>query len=449
MRFSRVLVFFCAFLLFFILMGCGQPLAAIEEEIASGHAEQLRLDDADVSTILALKNIEPLVLDLAWERAFPQFFTASVSPGGDLVTVFSTFSEGRRKWMGLKVFDTRGDLVWEHLFKDGEYRSGWGRVLSPSNHIGAAAFHYNGMGNFYLFDSLGRLLWTRPVWGNVSAVMSVEAERLALIDHARGMLYLLDLSGQELRSYPVTTGATAQFMHGGDYLLVQDGKQVFIVTARGRQVFKSTVDPETQRHATFSHGGKYIAVSTGDGDSSVYLFDFAGQQLWSYLLYFGGTNQLAFSPDDSYLAVYDVGRRAGLYLFDVETGELAWRYFFEVPAEHKVSLRHLAFTPDSSLVVAHVVEGYQDQTIGFTEKHALVVFTIDGKVKWKADLGKNIEYHLSANGKALVIGSNSIAGNGDFPSNTLAYYNLDPLLTPFEGKEEDHEAGGSGTTKGD
>ena len=180
--------------------------------------------------------------------------------------------------------------------------------MGPNNQIIAGAFHYNNMGSIYCFDAFGNQLWNKPVWGPTTVVHSRDGTRFGLVDSTRGVVQLVNKDGTSVGAYTIRGQAKAEFCSRGNALLLQDADRIRIIGPDGERIWETEgLSADLCQEVELAHGGDLVAISTDDADGSLYLFDISGTSSGS-LLFFGGSQQLTFSPDDARLAAYDVGR---------------------------------------------------------------------------------------------------------------------------------------------
>jgi hypothetical protein len=406
-------------------VGCANPLHKIERELVNGNqnvgAEALQLGLGDIN----LGTLPPAALTPSWQRNFADYFAASLSPDGNLVAAFTLIGNASGTTQGFNVFDQQGNLLWNHTFKDEAYKSGWAKIMGPNNQIIAGAFHYNNMGSIYCFDAFGNQLWNKPVWGPTTVVHSRDGTRFGLVDSTRGVVQLVNKDGTSVGAYTIRGQAKAEFFSRGNALLLQDADRIRIIGPDGERIWETEgLSADLCQEVELAHGGDLVAISTDDADGSLYLFDISGNKLWEYLLFFGGSQQLTFSPDDARLAAYDVGERAGIYVFDCQTGKLLWRHFFSAEENIDVDIRSAQFSVDGEILWALTVESGVAED-GKERYHLLVFAGDNGQLLQAYTLGENVEVHVAGSGTAMIVGSHDIGKKLSHISNRLAYYELD------------------------
>jgi WD40 repeat protein len=185
----------------------------------------------------------------------------------------------------------------------------------------------------------------------VSAALSPDGRRVAVVSgHPSDRLDLFDDRGRLLgsdRSHeglpePFWTPDGRLFCAGRDLITRRDratGKLQRTVAARGSA-------PELGRGATFSPGGDWLVVPSGDG-SRLVVFDTSTQE-WAAILPTGGAVR-AVSPDGRTVAAETP---TGVAVVDLQTG-LAHASPPEAPTGHRpYPTTRLAFSPDGSYLLS-------------------------------------------------------------------------------------------------
>jgi len=406
------------------LCGCAPQIqlpddGGVPPAIDNGDTDALRpdLDIAGLAGVLQPAN---------WSLNFADAVSTALAPDGSQVAVVGLLPAGRWRSFVLQVYDRDASLLWQHKFEDAAFRSGWVRFFGDSQCLAVGAFYYSGAGVVHLFTRDGLPLWKQPVHGPTEAAMPAAGDRVALVDHGAGLLLLLTGSGGEVARFTVGADATVRFVANGTLLLARDRERVFSVDDQGRCVWQYQLGSGGVQDVAIAGDGSIIAATTGDADSTVYAFDSRGQLIWRYVLYPGGTNQLAFSPAAGLLAVYDVGRNAGLYLFHAATGELLWRVFVKpVPGLHH-ALRGVCFATGWGIAAEYVTAPESSRDV--REEHELVLFREDGTAEWSRKLGTNVDVCFSANAAAAVVGSAPVIGQVNMLSTTVQYLDFSPLM---------------------
>ncbi|MCL6450226.1 MAG: PQQ-binding-like beta-propeller repeat protein [Acetobacteraceae bacterium] len=398
-----------------------RPAAPPPSPLAAAPQIELSLSDCP------LKSPAPL-----WEKGFSDAVTSSLSPDGSLVAVSGVLPRGGLRRMEVQVYGRDGVLQWSRHLQDPGFRSGWARFLADGEHLALGAFYYNETGVVEVYPAGGgAALWRRRASGPVLVTSSEQGDRLAVIDHLEGYLHLLSAgTGTELARVRVGPAATCQFVASGEYLLVEDGDRLFLLDGAGRHAWEHRLDGSMLREVGISRDASWLAVTTGEADSSVYLFDRDGRLRWKYLLFPGGTNLVRFSPDSRLLAVYNVGRRAGIYLFRTGTGELLWRLFFADGAAHgDISLRRLEFAPDCGFLMVEAVVGTATGPT-LQEEHQVILLDPSGSALWRLPLGYDLDLALDTGcGTVVATGRPQVDASGQ-AFTSVRCYDLTPLLPP-------------------
>jgi hypothetical protein len=209
-------------------------------------------------------------------------------------------------------------------------------------------------------------------------------------------------------------------------MLMTDADRVLLVAPAGEVVAEYPLPARLRRVVALSPSGEKVAVTTGEADSRVYVFDQAGQRLIDSLLFFGGTNGLVFSEDERWLAVYDVGERGGIYLFDLASGELVWRSLFLAIEGAEVRIRNLSLDPALRRIVAQVVVRRPGPPS--IEEHFLYVAADDGRPLGRIFLGTNLEVAMARHGRIAAVTTNNLADWSGRVHNYVRWYDLTPLF---------------------
>ncbi|HSW09522.1 MAG TPA: hypothetical protein VLK32_01325 [Bacillota bacterium] len=412
-----------------IVVGCAYPPPAgtpprADPVALPPIADGLRLLETDWSAV-PLREMAP-----AWEQDYAQAVTASLAEDGRSVAVAVGLPDGRPTALGYELFDDAGQLISRVTFADRRYRASSVRLLGEGRWVAATKTELNQEGHFSLYDPRGRRLLVLPVHGWAMASGSRDASRVSVLQQprwgasARLHLFAAD-AWRELTSFRVRPDATVKFATTGR-MLVTDADRVFLVAPGGEVLAEYPVPARLRRVVALSPSGERVAATTGGADSRLYVFNQAGERLIDSLLFFGGTNGLAFSEDEQRLAVYDVGERGGIYLFDLASGELAWRSLFQAMEGTEIRIRNVALDPASRRTVAQVVISRPGPPP--VEEHFLYVAEHDGQPLARIFLGTNVEVALALSGRVAVVTTNNVADWSGRVRNYVSWYDLAALF---------------------
>ncbi|HCC33270.1 MAG TPA: hypothetical protein DEQ28_05120 [Clostridiales bacterium] len=387
-------------------------------------SDGLRLMEIDWDAV-PLQELTP-----AWEQGYAQAVTASVAEDGRSVAAAVGLPDGRPTAPGYELFDDAGQLISRVTFTDRRYRASSVRLLAEGRWVAATKTELNQEGHFSIYDSRGRRLLVLPVQGWAMASGSRDASRLSVLQQPRwgslARLHLFATDGwRELTSFRVRPDATVKFSTGGR-MLVTDADRVFLVAPGGEVLAEYPLPARLRRVVALSPSGERVAATTGGADSRVYLFNQAGERLIDSLLFFGGTNGLTFSQDERWLAVYDVGERGGICLFDLASGELAWRSLFLAIEGAEIRVRNVALDPASRRTVAQVVISRPGPPS--IEEHFLYVAEHDGQPLARIFLGTNVEVAMAMSGRVAVVTTNHVADWSGRVRNYVRWYDLGALF---------------------
>ena len=387
-------------------------------------ADGLRLLEIGWDTV-PLQELTP-----AWERGYAQVVTASMAEDGRSVAAAVALPDGRPTALGYELFDDAGRLISQVRFTDRRYRASSVHLLGEGRWVAATKTELNQEGHFSIYDQQGRRLLVLPVQGWAIPSGSRDASRLSVLQQPRwgafARLHLFAADGwRELTSLRVRPDATVRFSRTGR-MLVTDADRVLLVAPHGEVLADHPLPARLRRVVAISPSGEMVAATTGEADSRVYVFNWAGERLIDSLLFFGGTNGLAFSEDERWLAVYDVGERGGLYLFDLASGELAWRSQFLAIEGERISIRSVALDPDNRRLVAQVVIRRPGPPP--VEEHFLYLAADDGQPLARVFLGANLEVAMDRLGRVAVVTTNNLADWSGRVRNYVRWYDLTGLF---------------------
>jgi len=372
--------------------------------------------------VAALERITPPVL---WRQRYEGLLGARIGPSGEQTVVFGTLPGG----LGLELLDDGGSKRWDAHFNGSGLRSIRADVHAQPPVVTAVAGDGSANSHVSVFNLQGQELWRRRATASATLVVSADATRFALLEPVAGRLRLLDRRGQELGEFAISPDAAAAFYHDQNVLLINDADRVRLVSQAGDLLFTQDIDREFERSVVLSPGGDRVAMTTAGSDSTAYVFDLQGRLLWSKPLFLGGTNEPAFSPDGSFLYVYNVGDGAGIYGLDTATGAVSLRLFPAVPEGRRATVRNM-WTTDTAVVIDFVTSPRVSATEGSAdEEHVLLVAAPDASSMRRLPLGRNVEVDLSDDGRRLLVVQRQAAA-GSAAATTLVVYDLESVLAP-------------------
>jgi WD40 repeat protein len=168
---------------------------------------------------------------------------------------------------------------------------------------------------------------------------------------------------------------------------------------------------------SISADGEYIAASAGGGWTTrdeVYFFNRKGKLLWSHAIYHGngrGISKVVVSADGEYVAVGNIaenwcwpycgGPSPTIYLFN-RAGELLWSY------ETGHGIYDIAISADGEYIAAGSTRGSNIK--GFEPFGELYFFNREGELLWfyKGDISSSVEQiSISADGEYIAVGDSN------------------------------------------
>lgn len=365
--------------------------------------------------------------------SFQGVVKSSLCPDGRSYLVNTAVQRGARKYMGFVVYDTEGRPLWEHAFTDTSYRSENAAYAAGGKVVAGEAVDYEEKGEFHLLDSAGNVLLNRPISGWTQAVVSDDGSALALINESSHGLVVFESPGyREVWSTTVGQGATGVFIGNGPRLLLLESGRARLFNAGGKVVWSVNIPGGGRWNAAVSPDQRYIAATTPDPDSTVYLYSVAdGSLVWSQFLVAGGDKHLAFSPDGGSLVVYDVGQHGDIYLLKTSTGEILWRFRLQGKKDSLITVEDLQYSATGQAIIADIVEMTQAGDT-YTNYHYLLDLTADGRALWISPLGAEVDVDLlAASGLALVTTNNLIDPSGNVVNSvTLISYTAEASTPP-------------------
>ncbi len=354
--------------------------------------------------------------------SFDGVITARLSPDGTSYLVNTTYQRGNRKYYGFTVHDTtEGKTLWEHVFANTNYRSEMAFYTAGAKYIAAQAVDYDEEGEFNLLSRDGAFVMNRPLKGWTQPVVSDDGSWVALFVEKYHTLQVFGPPNLSPKwSAIVTQGARGFFLGDGPEMVLHEAGQARLMGGTGATVWTIKIPDAGHWNAALSPSGKYLAATTEDPDSTVYLYSVEdGARVWSQFLVAGGNKRLTFSPDGHSIVVYDVGQHGDIYMLDARTGEILWRFRLqgseepEEGATRVIAVEDLQFSPSGQTMTADIVETTESPDL-YRYYHYLLVLTPDGRASWICPLGSDVDVDYRADlGLALVATNNPIEANGD------------------------------------
>lgn len=384
--------------------------------------------DAATTTVepLALRQTPSLTLDPLWQDTFPGAVRAALAQNGQSFLVFG--EKGPQQW-GFDVYADTGRHRWQFIFPQEEIQRVSAGTYGLDRRIIAVAQGKNQQSRAYVFDGAGKVLWNRDLAGDVLAAMADDGSRTAFINRQTGAVLLTNGAGQPVATLQLGAGAGGSFVPGGQWLLLTDQRRVQLVGADGQVQWQYENPDPIHWRVALSQNVDRIAVTTGQPDSAVYMFDQQGQLQWRHLLFPGGRNEPVLSSGGDTLYVVDVGDQAGVHAYAVENGAVNWRLYFAAPQGYRPSIRAMKAAPQRPLLLHYVETPVAGGSAPAASWHALVWLSRDGRVLGHLPLGNVNHVALSRDGSRAVI---SAPGSDDAQrpaATTVRFYNLQSLIS--------------------
>jgi outer membrane protein assembly factor BamB len=381
-------------------------------------------------------NISVVMTDKVLQENFDGTIHAFMSPDGESYLVNGMYQRGGRRYYGFQVYDVTGELLWDHIFAGSGYRTAHAAYLAGGRYIGAVACGYDENGEIQIFDHTGRSVFSRTMNGWTSLVMSERGSWLALFNQQRRTLNVfgpprLD-SAWTLR---VAEGATGHFLGDGPEFVLNEPGRSRLFGAGGQVIWSVPIPGGVRWQTVTSPNGEFLAATTEDPDSGVYLLSAAdGTTIWSQTLVTGGHKDMIFSPDGRHLIVYDIGQYAAIYAMDVATGEVAWRFYLKGDRTKSIlTVKDLQYMARGRYIAADIVEtGREDQIYVFY--HYLLLLSDEGAALWISPLGSQVDVSLNAMAGLVLITTNNLMERYTVPGkNALTLVSFLEDLPPSTG----------------
>lgn len=383
------------------------------------------------------QDIPVVMTDKICHNSFQGTITCDLRPDGQAYLVNTSIQRGGRKYMGFAVYDNEGALLWDHAFTNTNRRSEKASFYAGGKAIAAEATDYDEAGEFQLLDDTGGSLMNRAVEAWNQPVVSADGSWLALFNEVNRTLLLFGPPNYTLAwSASLSQGANGTFIGNGPLFLLCQSGQAGLFNASGKQVWKAAIPDSGHWNVVVSPDERFIAATTPDPDSSVYLYSVDGGALvWSQFLVAGGNKGLTFSPDGSSLVVYDVGQHGDIYMLKADSGEILWRFRLQGREDATVTVEDLQFSSSGQAMFADIVE-LTATNDAYLYYHYLLALTPDCRALWVSPLGAEVDVDLAAGpGLALVTTNNIMDINGNVTNSvTLVSYDPEPATgTPGAG----------------
>ncbi|MEW6031975.1 MAG: PQQ-binding-like beta-propeller repeat protein [Bacillota bacterium] len=379
-------------------------------------------------------NISVVMTDRILQETYEGTVVARLAPDGRSFVLSSTFQRGGRKYYGFQVCDLRGEVLWEHVFPVSAYRRADAFYLAGGRYIGAVACDYDQEGEVQIRAADGQLVFTRPIVGWTMPVMSARGSWLALFNQQRNTLSVFGPPRFETAwSLKLGEGAHGFFLEDGPRFLLIESGRARLFGAGGQVLWSVAIPGGGYWRALASPDGRYVAATTEDPDSAVYLYSAEdGSLVWSQSLVTGGHKSLAFSPDGASLVVYDIGQHAAIYMLDAAGGNIVWRFYLTAYGRtgSMITVKDLQFTPDGRYIVADIVESTLDDRT-YVMYHYLLALAPDGHALWITPLGSQVDVEMNAVAGLLLIMTNNVTDGYGLIRNTLTLVTfLEDLTSP-------------------
>ncbi|OGS69835.1 MAG: hypothetical protein A2Y96_01080 [Firmicutes bacterium RBG_13_65_8] len=210
-------------------------------------------------------------------------------------------------------------------------------------------------------------------------------------------------------------------------LLVQ-GSALIVLDAGGRTLFRTSLPPETAG-ALLAPDGQAVYLASSGPHSAVSRYDNRGGRAWVTTIPSGGSNCLAASPGGSYVLAYNVFASGGFILLQAADGKILCRNVFAaVEGAKNQFIRWARFLPDEGGFLVDYAVVREGQS-GYTEDHQLLLFSTDGQLRRRADLGSNIDILLSAGCQTAATVSTALLDWVSPAQSSIRYYDLGQLLS--------------------
>jgi hypothetical protein len=306
-----------------LLVGCS----------AGGNAVNEAADPAPVAIDVTALPAPPAAVRL--QQTYDGPLRASLAADGSVAAVLGPD--------GLFVWTNAGTLAWQGA-------AGGTAVALPGGLVVRGPAAGDAAGAARLFDPNGNAVWQQAATGPVEAQGAPDASRVAVADQGGDNVWLVSADGQRTLHLAASGPAHLRFT-ANDALVVDDGSQVTLIDADWRQ---HALCPGgcsgPSRVVAPARDAAWLAVATGDGDDTLYLFRRDGSALWRRALPGGGDDGLVVAPSGGVLLAFGLGPAGGLAAVSPADGALRWAATFGA-AGTALPVRAAAYTAQGNLLV--------------------------------------------------------------------------------------------------
>ena len=300
-------LFFGLLILTIILTGCTGQLPR-PEQAALNRVQPISARDASIH-----ERLQPIPAPLGQWRLDGGQSTIAISSDARLAVVANEQGDFHLLSIDAKRL--------ERLFSDRQYRAG-SHAFIGNNRLGYLEEDETGLW-LSVSDLEGHVIWRRPLQGKAELIASTDGQRLLLLERGNGKAWLLNGNGTLLAEHAVDNETKALF--NGHNLLLQNGRKIDYYDANGKALFTYEIKTgPAAAHVLPDRSGSRIAITTREGDQTLYLFDRDGKLLWNTGLV-AGENRPVFSEDGKQLFVIHSGRRVEVQKYDVANAKSLWR----------------------------------------------------------------------------------------------------------------------------
>ena len=256
---------------------------------------------------------------------------------------------------------------------------------------------------FELFSSEGKKLWEiDPAFGGTDFYISNGAKLVVGISSADGSpespLVFYNNAGDLIFGTKIRFPQGISFSSNGKYVLVNSAKD-------GLLAFDDSGDLKANfglcEKFAISADGEYVATISAGNLKFYHQSKSIGNPLKINPLVRG----LSFSPENEYLSVID---KKNLYLFEVKTGKLLWRYALKQP---ELSFISVDVSDDAEKIIAGM-DFDKGRKFPPEERHTkglVYILDKDGKILWEKQLSYKLwsaffpRVQFSSDGKRFCI----------------------------------------------
>lgn len=426
---DRALLSAILLLVLVALAGCAEPGPTVTGDDAIIDATSIeprqgnRGDGRPDPRAAVLEEVEEVTVDSAWTESMARNFRFSLAPDGSTLATVERSGDGSYV---VRARNAAGDIVWTYTTPERHYVSSNVRMYGSGAPVGLALYRTDGTGSLRILDDEGGVIYERSLAGPSGFALSDRGETLALLDRLSGEMRIVGLQPPAELGWTRAGDETLfRFVPGTDLILLLGREDVQIVGPDATSLWEQQIDSDLRGGVCITEGGQRIALTTRDPDGAVYALDRSEGIMWRQLLFPGGRNDLHFSADGSRLLIYNVGVEGGVFLYDMDSGDLLWRCFVRLDGDEDGHLRiDDAGIDDEGRVTAHLVV-CRNLDSGAEESHYLLFLSPSGEVTGRIFLGVNVQVRLARDGKAAAVASGEPdEGTGARILDSLSYYNF-------------------------